>query len=252
MASIARSELLEYERLADLAAVEASSYAEAMPFPHAVIDGFLPGDVLAAVIAEIPSPEETSCWTRWEGNAEDGILAQKGKMHMSVERRLGPTTRQLLRELRSLEFLEVLHVLTGIHPLIPDPYNAGGGLHLSEPGAVLRIHADFERHPLLHLERRLNLLLYLNERWEESYGGHLELWTKDMTACARRIAPLANRCVIFTTGPTSYHGHPDPLRCPRDRTRASIAAYYYTNTAWQEPTLDEFKIRWQNRPGRQG
>lgn len=252
MAIIGRAELLEYERLADLALAEAGSYAVAAPFPHAVIDGFLPADVLAEVIAEFPPPEDASSWTRWEGNAEDGILAQKGKSHISAERRLGPTTRRLLHELRSAEFLEVLHALTGIRPLIPDPYNAGGGLHLSEPGAVLRIHADFERHPLLHLERRLNLLLYLNERWEESFGGHLELWTKDMTACARRIAPLANRCVIFTTGPASYHGHPDPLRCPPGRVRASIATYYYTNTAREAPTLDEFKINWRNRPGRRG
>jgi len=241
-------ECLDYERLLSIGVARSGEYAAATPFPHVVIDDFLSADVLARVIEEIPPGDEALRWIRWEGNAEDGILAQKGKQHISDDRRLGRTTRQLMHELRSAAFLEFLQALTGIHALLPDPYNLGGGLHLNERGAVLRIHADFLRHPLLHLERRLNLILYLNPDWQAAFGGHLELWTADMAACARRIAPDANRCVIFTTSTSSYHGHPDALACPPGRSRASLAAYYYTNTAPEQPRGDDLKTLWRNRP----
>jgi hypothetical protein len=81
----------------------------------------------------------------------------------------------------------------------------------------------------MHLDRRINVLVYLNENWEESYGGHFELWEKDMSKCAVRIAPIFNRMAIFSTTDYSWHGHPDELTCPPDRSRRSLALYYYTN-----------------------
>jgi hypothetical protein len=41
------------------------------------------------------------------------------------------------------------------------------------------------------------------------------------------VEPVFNRMVIFTTSDTSYHGHPEPLRCPPGRSRRSLALYYY-------------------------
>ena len=69
----------------------------------------------------------------------------------------------------------------------------------------------------------------MNEDWKEEYGGHFELWEKDMSRCVTRIAPLFNRMAIFSTTDYSWHGHPDPLTCPPDRSRKSLALYYYTN-----------------------
>jgi hypothetical protein len=34
---------------------------------------------------------------------------------------------------------------------------------------------------------------------------------------------------MFSTTDFSYHGHPDKLTCPEDRSRKSLALYYYTN-----------------------
>ena len=49
-----------------------------------------------------------------------------------------------------------------------------------------------------------------------------------MKKCARRVLPVANRCVVFSTTSTSYHGHPIALTCPDGRTRKSMALYYYS------------------------
>ena len=87
------------------------------------------------------------------------------------------------------------------------------------------------------------MLLYLNEGWSAEWGGDLELWPVDMSVPSKTIAPVFNRTVIFSTTPTSYHGHPAPLACPPDVVRRSLALYYYTVerltdeeqfTAWQE------------------
>ena len=116
--------------------------------------------------------------------------------------------------MNSFEMLLWLEALTGIEGLIPDPYFGGGGLHQIEPGGFLKIHADFNVHPKLKLDRRLNMLVYLNKDWRDEYGGHLELWDRDMTAAARRSCRCSTARSIFSTTDTSFHGHPHPLTVP--------------------------------------
>jgi hypothetical protein len=99
------------------------------------------------------------------------------------------------------------------------------------------------------LDRRLNLLLYLNNDWDESWGGQLELWDRDMTRAVRRVNPEFNRCVVFSTTSWAFHGHPDPLECPPDVTRKSIALYYYTNGRPPEEEYGEHNTLFQRRPG---
>ena len=91
------------------------------------------------------------------------------------------------------------------------------------------MHADYNKHEAYGLDRRLNLLLYLNKNWREEFGGQLQLWDRDMTRCEAKIAPVFNRVMIFGTTDFTYHGHPDPLQCPEDMTRKSLALYYFTN-----------------------
>ena len=136
----------------------------------------------------------------------------------------------LINFLNSYEFLNFLQTLTGIkETLIPDPYFHGGGLHEIKRGGFLKIHSDFNYHPSLKLDRRLNLLIYLNKNWKSEYGGDLELWNKDMSKCEQKISPVFNSMVVFKTDDYSYHGHPDPIACPENVTRKSIALYYYSN-----------------------
>jgi hypothetical protein len=81
-----------------------------------------------------------------------------------------------------------------------------------------------------NLERRLNLLLYLNKDWQASYHGELELWDRSSASRVTTISPIFNRCVVFSTTNESMHGHPVPLATPREIERMSLALYYYTNT----------------------
>ena len=49
--------------------------------------------------------------------------------------------------------------------------------------ATLESTPDFNIHDKLKLERKLNLLIYLNEDWSPDFGGELELWDTKMLAC---------------------------------------------------------------------
>lgn len=199
----------------------APAYAAAKPFPHVVLDDFLPPWVVDDLLEEFPAPGE-STWKRYGGATEI-------KLQMTAGERFGPFTRHLLSQFNSAEMVNFLEALTGITGLVPDPHLVGGGLHQIEPGGYLAVHADFNQHPTLHLDRRLNVLVYLNRDWREEWGGHLELWDRSMSRAEARVLPVANRCVVFSTTSYSYHGHPDPLACPPGNTRKSIAFYYYSN-----------------------
>lgn len=196
-------------------------YARAEPFPHIVLDGLFADADLEAVLREFPAPEQMR-WTRFDNDQEKKL----GFYHESSA--ISDTVRRFLDAMNGFEMLLFLERLTGIEGLIPDPYFGGGGLHQIEPGGFLKVHADFNVHPKLHLDRRLNMLIYLNADWREQYGGHLELWDKDARTAVERILPLFNRTVVFSTTDTSFHGHPHPLTSPPGVTRKSVSLYYYT------------------------
>lgn len=197
----------------------ALQYRDAQPFPHIVLDDFLDPDLVRRVLADFPSNENKQYFDR----GQERLKFQFSPLEVS-----SALVRNLFAELNGQAFIGFLEELTGIKGLIPDPYFEGGGLHETKHGGHLSIHADFNVHEWLGLERRLNLLIYLNEDWQDDYGGQLELWSKDMSACEVRVAPVLARAVIFNTALDSFHGHPDPLNCPPERSRRSIATYYYT------------------------
>ncbi len=209
------------DQLDALAEQHREEYANATPFPHIVFDDFLPPAVLEDVLAEFPKPDQIE-WQSFKTAAEKKLASRN-------ERQMGDATRFLLYQFNSSIFINFLEKLTGIDGIIPDPHFEGGGLHQIERGGFLKMHVDFNYHRRMKLDRRLNLLLYLNQNWQEEYGGHLELWDKEITQCSKKILPVFNRCVIFTTTDFTYHGHPEPLTCPEGWSRKSLALYYYSN-----------------------
>jgi hypothetical protein len=234
--------VLDPEQLEILAKKHRQGYAAADPFPHVVMDHFLPDEVLDRVRAEIPKPDDIR-WIKFDD-------ARGKKLASKAEAQLGAATRLLLYQLNSSVFIEFLERLTGIQGLVPDPHFWGGGVHQIVRGGFLKVHCDFNRHPTLNLDRRLNLLLYLNREWQEEWGGHLELWDRGMTECRQKILPIFGRCVIFNTTDFSNHGHPDPLNCPEGESRKSIALYYYTNgRPRDEISSKHYSTPFQRRPG---
>lgn len=197
-------------------------YEAARPYRHAVFDDFL-GDELSRSLAEaFPGPEHPG-WLRREYREQSRL----GQLQRKAFEGVAFPIRQLLAELSAMAFLDFLEELTGIEGLIPDAHFRGAGLSLTLPGGHLALHADFNRDRTRHLLRKLTAIYYLPTEWSPEWGGALELWNEDKTACEASYAPLRDRLLVMDHGDTFWHGHPSPLACPDGRFRAAVLAYYY-------------------------
>ncbi len=211
-----------YKDLLAAARENAAAYQHGDPFPNIYFENFFNPEVLDILLDEFPDLESKDDIRFHTPN--EIKLASKG------ERRFGPMAKAFTHFLNSEPFLMFLQELTGLEEkLMPDPYFEGGGFHQTKPGGFLKIHADFNKHRETGLDRRLNILVYLNKDWKDEYGGHFELWDREMSRCVKKILPAFNTMALFTTDDYSYHGLPNPLTCPPDRSRKSLALYYYTN-----------------------
>ena len=212
----------QYQDLTKTAADFKEKYKNGDPFPNIHFKDFFNPNMLKEIVDEFPDLSKKGDIKFDTPN--ENKLASRG------ENRFGPKAKAFAHFLNSEPFLLFLQELTSIEEtLTPDPYFEGGGFHESKRGGFLKIHADFNKHRKTHLDRRLNVLVYLNPEWQEEWGGHFELWDKDMTRCVSKVPPMFNTLALFSTTDFSYHGLPNPIMCPEDRSRRSLALYYYTN-----------------------
>lgn len=217
-------------------------FAGARPFRHVVIDRFLDPALCQRLIGEFPSFD-----ARYAKN-ERGETGRKAAIPEIC--RLGPAYVEFDRLMRNRGFLEVLARLTGIPALLYDPDYAGG-THENLAGQELDPHVDFNYHPRTRWHRRLNLIVFLNPEWDESWGGCLELLKDPWTGGddKRTVVPVANRAVIFETTEVSWHGFRRIETPPGGHvSRRSIAVYFYTKNRPAEETAPSHGTLYFQRP----
>jgi hypothetical protein len=219
-----------------------ATYCFAEPFPHIVLDNFLPPEVARMALDNFPKQALAS-----DRVFEMGYAGLHKRQILPDE--CNANARSIFHFFNSRPMLEFLEGLSTIESLIPDPHFAGGGFHETTTGGKLGIHADFRINERLHLHRRMNLIVYLNEEWKDEWNGRLELWDRKMTRNEKSVSPIFNRCVIFNTDADSYHGHPDPLTSPEGVFRRSMALYYYTASRQIYKEVPNHDTMYQARPG---
>lgn len=197
-------------------------YGNAQPFPFFKIENFLEPGFLEEVVGAYPTYDSAK-----KLGHEFGAVNEKLKVQITERDRFPEPVKRLSDVLNGDEFLSDLQYITGIPDLLADRQLAGGGMHLTNTSGRLDVHVDFNYQSDAKLFRRLNILLYLNPVWEESWGGKIELWDKDVKHCGQSFSPVLNRCVVFETSEISFHGV-TPLSSPQGIVRKSYAAYYYT------------------------
>lgn len=233
---------LPYQKAREIGEQLSSTYCFADPFPHIVLDNFLPEHIARLALEHFPAVS-----LQGDKVFEMGYAGLHKRQILPHD--CDGEARALFEFFNSRPMLEFLEGLSTISGLIPDPYFNGGGYHETGTGGKLGIHADFRINEQLHLNRRMNVIIYLNENWQDEYGGFLELWDRDMKAKRQSVKPIFNRAVIFNTDADSYHGHPDPLTTPAGVLRRSIALYYYTASKEIYKEVPDHGTMYQARPG---
>jgi len=197
-------------------------YRRAEPFPFFVIDDFLEPDFVDEVVRAYPPFEQAA-----ELGHQFDKLNETGKVQITDSALFPPAVKRLSDELASAPFLAKLSEITGVPDLVADPRLHGGGMHITRSSGRLDVHADFNFLEHMQLFRRFNILVYLNPTWDSAWGGGLELWDRDVTRREFYCVPKLNRCLVFETTETSFHGV-EKVVCPPGVQRQSFAAYYYT------------------------
>lgn len=190
----------------------------AIPCRHLVLDNFLDQELADTLFAKFPSLESLNVKRKSmnEEKAED--------YHFE---RWDPAFSDLRKVVGSEEFYQWMRKVTGVEGLITTTDSLGSGVHQGGNGSYVDVHVDVNMNPEAGLWRRVNLLIYLNKEWKEEYGGHLELWDKDMKVKHQHVAPSHNRAVIFYTDDDSPHGY-SKINIPEGESRKSFYTYYYT------------------------
>lgn len=219
-------------------------FRDARPFRHVVIDDFFEPAVAAALLQQFPAFEAGNART------ENGDLGHKSTVEKI--RGLGSAYAKFDDAIQTPAFLDAIGRITGIDGLLYDPWYFGGGTHCNRAGQDLDAHVDFNRHPIHHWHRRLNLIVYLNQQWHDDWGGSLALHSDPRSPDDRvkLVTPLYNRCVIFETTESSWHGFSTiaPPADGQDTLRRSVALYFYSEDRPDEEQAATHSTIYVDRP----
>lgn len=208
--------------------VTPSEYQSAHPFPHCVIHNVLPLELAKSLQDEILDLPKTY-FDRYSNPFEQ-------KSTLRDKTNLPPKCTSLFQYLTSKDWLSKLSELVG-YELLNDPTRNFWGIHTFQNGDKLDIHCDAGQHPLTGQKKQITLGLYLSKNWDTSYGGNLELWSGDcssldtatLKACEVKVPCKFNTMVIFTCSDNSWHGAPEPVKCPDNATRIFLTLSYLSN-----------------------
>lgn len=193
------------------------------PFKHCVIDDFFDETLANELYNSFPTLNDEI----WEKSNDEDIEI-KYRSNFKSEFDVPDGLIKAFRIFNSAPFLRSISEVFKIPKLMPDPYYSGGGLNITEKGGLLDVHVDGNYHDASGLNRRINVILYLNPGWKKEWGGDFGLYNEDGTKLIKKVAPIFNRLMIFDTHDKSFHGLPDPLNFPDGSNRKSIILYYYT------------------------
>lgn len=193
-------------------------FNNASPFEYIIIPNFLKDEVANKVSEQYP--QDLNEYYSYN-NPLEIKYAYDNISNMS------PDVQNIFYSLCSNKIIDALKIITSNDKLEYDPTCHGGGLHLHPDNGRLHMHLDYEKHPILQNKQRyLNIILYLSKDWNPEWGGHTELWNENMTECKVKSQVEFNTALIFKTTEKSWHGLPEPIRCPKNIYRKSLAFYY--------------------------
>jgi hypothetical protein len=201
----------------------AEKFRISYPFNHVIIDNFFIPEVADKLSEEFPDYNDPTI-----NNLKNPLENKRSNNHWD---RFPPCTYRAFMEFGNEKMLDVMRMMADSQYLVLDYGLNGGGWHMHSKGGNNNVHLDYNLHPKMGMQRKLNIIVYLTKYWKKEWGGGLELWSHDSKTnqpkeCVKVVDNIFNRAIIFDTTQNSWHGLPTPIDCPEGFVRKSIAAYY--------------------------
>lgn len=199
------------------------NFGKKPPFDYVVIDDFFREEFANELSNEFPG-NEPGIWYEYDNPIEVKSVCNNWNLFPAK-------TYSTFAFFNSEDWLKYLSLkLTNGRKLYADSGLTGGGWHTHKRGGKLNPHLDYSLHPKLGMQRKLNIIIYLNPNWKEEWGGALGFWDNKSAEKPGDLVVSVwnkfNRAVIFDTTQNSWHGLPEPLACPENEVRKSLAAYF--------------------------
>jgi hypothetical protein len=155
------------------------------PWPHLVLDNFLPEDALAQSLAEIQA----------DSYSYDIEYRGTGRIEFSVLK--SPT---LWRQIYSRKTVSVLSSAFGVGVVL-DKHNLVQLRRMNDETPEFPTHNDFADN-----EETIASFLYLSSGWSPSCGGRFHLYrSKEQAIPSSSVTPIRNRLLAFRTKETHWH-----------------------------------------------
>lgn len=193
------------------------------PFPHAVIDNFLPKEVFDLISKNLKNVDKfNDVKKEFLSHVEykKKVFGDKdliGNLKLPVD---------ILGSKKIKKIFENFFNVTNITSLT-DWSNYGGyfPFHSMKTGGLLGTHVDHShsRDNLLHVA---NAIFYVSENWEYEWGGETFFSNQSGFKMEKKIYPKPNRVVLFTHSPFSFHGV-KKINCPENHYRNTYYMDYY-------------------------
>ena len=191
---------------------------ETNPFDHIILNDFIEKNYYSKLLEILPK-KPTDEWWKYENPIEFKYALDNFEV-------MDPAVKNIFYALSHPTIIDKLKIIFNIPNLEYDPHCHGGGLHIHSRYGRLNMHLDYEKHPITNKQRRLNIILYLNDDWQQEWKGDTQLWNKDMTECVVQSYPKTNTALVFVTTEQSWHGVPEIIQCPENMFRRTLAFYY--------------------------
>lgn len=208
--------------IVNLENIQFDNFWNEKPFPHVVIDNFFTEEVAQEIAKEFPSPNSQTFNVVYDNPIEVKLTGNDWD-------RFPKTTYKAFFYLSSHKFATFLKEgLKSEKELFADYGLHGGGYHTHPTGGKLNVHLDYSIHPKLGLQRKYNIIVYINPHYQTGWGGELGLWNSadgKPTTLEKVVEPVFNRAVLFETT-YGWHGLEIPNKFPEGESRNSLAIYY--------------------------
>jgi Rps23 Pro-64 3,4-dihydroxylase Tpa1-like proline 4-hydroxylase len=207
-----------------------------VPFPHMIIDNFLPIDnpeTFYQQIVDANGAKEKYLMDNINGAKKTfgDIFVSEPQKHIAEVFGSDKVARMLADKFNYQA------------PVYADPTFDHAGLTISPPNSFLRYHADFNFSGELNRYRVLNAIFYANYNYNNNDGGCLHLLDGDSGTVEATVNPVFNRCVVFLTSKNTPHG---VSRNSSEFTRISFNCYFYADQPLSLEQLQPHRTIWKN------